>query len=73
MTVAKPHDLDELLPCPFCGSGDIGNGIVREHSLTSAAVHCKQCGGAVLTIGGSEEARRRWNTRASLARSLGGG
>jgi Lar family restriction alleviation protein len=87
--MTKPHDLDELLPCPFCGSSDCE--LVERQKLGSASrwhrVICLACEiegpetqGCGLNYHGADrvnevasEAIAAWNTRASLTRSLGEG
>lgn len=56
----------ELLPCPFCGSKDIG-GI--SYTASPAEVHCYGCD--ALITGKGTEATTKWNTRADKASAVG--
>lgn len=58
----------ELLPCPFCGSHDIGNRHVVTYSVDSSydVFGCKDCGVGFVD-GNAEE----WNIRADLAGERG--
>jgi len=51
----------DLLPCPFCGSTNIGEPI-RRRPLQVACIDCGGEGPEALT---HDDARDRWNTRAN--------
>ena len=51
----------DLLPCPFCGSTNVGEPI-RRRPLQVACVDCGGEGPEALT---HDDARDRWNTRAT--------
>jgi hypothetical protein len=55
-----------LLPCPFCGSENVG-----VESLTGGfVVDCKDCGGGCGTCHDEQAARDEWNKRKSLTEIL---
>jgi Lar family restriction alleviation protein len=61
--------MDELKPCPFCGSTDIAranNGGYGAHWTM-----CGNCGACTGESGveSQQQADDRWNTRAALAQS----
>ena len=62
-------DVDvELLPCPFCGSSDIGYSYIETYSLGSSygTLGCNSCGCNFPTQHDdavSDDEIRRWNTR----------
>ena len=53
--------MGDLLPCPFCGSTNVGEPI-RRRPLQVACVDCGGEGPEALT---HDDARDRWNTRAT--------
>ncbi len=59
----------ELLPCPFCGSTDIGIDSTGEGEWD---VSCMKCVAGTIACGPRAEdaasARVAWNTRAALVR-----
>lgn len=59
MTTDKER-LAALLPCPFCGSTDLGHG----ESAYCSTVICRQCRGAMQRPN-YDGARQAWNTRIS--------
>lgn len=71
--------MEELKPCPFCGSSDVGfhytSGRGRGNHM-GFMIKCKKCGGAgelFYSRSGSpvseaeESAAKSWNTRAEVA------
>ena len=53
--------IDELKPCPFCGSRNI-----REHSgypLQYWSVKCGDCGGSIRMSGSRHQVISAWNRR----------
>lgn len=58
---------EALLPCPFCGGSDIGEGQVVGYSIDSSfyTFGCRDCG-AVFIDGEAGE----WNRRAAIAKAL---
>lgn len=50
----------DLLPCPHCGSAEVGEPI-RRRPLQVACIDCGAEGPEALT---HDDARSRWNTRA---------
>ena len=53
--------MGDLLPCPFCGSANVGEPI-RRRPLQVACIDCGGGGPEALT---HDDARDRWNTRAT--------
>ena len=53
--------MGDLLPCPFCGSTNVGEPI-RRRPLQVACIDCGGEGPEALT---HDDARDRWNTRAT--------
>lgn len=59
---------DEPLPCPFCGSTEIGH---RTNGRSYLAFVCMECGCSIDAVDGNPEqpeawiaATTKWNTRA---------
>lgn len=52
--------MDEMKPCPFCGSKKISLDV----SGNWAQVECDSCGSAGAVFDNKEEAIEAWNTRA---------
>jgi Lar family restriction alleviation protein len=56
------NNLPALLPCPFCGSDDLGVG-----AGMSWAVKCHDCFGRTQSHASRNDAIKAWNTRAPSA------
>ena len=68
----KYDTLEELRPCPFCGSTNVVydewsdgiemHGQVQDYDI--ATVHCEDCGAEIKTFWHeSDNAKSRWNSR----------
>lgn len=57
----RPGGGEELLPCPFCGSLEIG-----AHPDERGIMFCEDCEaqGPRISFGEPRDAAERWNTRA---------
>jgi len=57
---------DELLPCPFCGSSNIG--CLTKLNLTTGRFGCKSCYASVTyyLYDSFDKRIKKWNTRVSL-------
>ena len=54
--------MNELRPCPFCGSDDIQN---RDSGMGQNLTGCVKCGARVYyKFSSLEDAAKAWNTRA---------
>ena len=52
--------MNELKPCPFCGSEDVSCGRLEDIYY----VECWDCSASVETYSGIDDALKKWNRRA---------
>lgn len=85
MTPARqilPGRHEELLPCPFCGDGEVGHRdavglkpqvviIQAGHSRSSEyGIECYRCGGRTADCRSVEQAIQYWNMRPDQVREV---
>lgn len=65
--------MEELKPCPFCGSDEpLMHNVEIEHNgkwLKRYEVYCNNCGARTLRVRQEESAILRWNRRADDEKS----
>lgn len=65
--------MTNLLPCPFCGSQDVGVGASQDEGQTQWSVICPHCGSSCsLHCANEQDAVSQWNKRAPIPASAQG-
>lgn len=62
--------VEELKPCPFCGSDELSHGWSApgyDGSMSTGNVECHNCNALIYTAGGEAEAIAAWNRRTHFA------
>ena len=57
----------DFLPCPFCGSFEVGLEAVDDEGLTKFVTLCNSCGGWGPQNEDADEAAKAWNVRFRIA------